>query len=127
LARLRDEFTLSKARRPVIGIVADPGLGKTRLVFEFLQRVKKDEALVLPATAQPTVSRNLLQAIIDQDQKLAALSDHLPRCLDSVHHIEQLIEQAARFGLCCLDENDRPCECGVRIHSAAPAILSSGG
>jgi class 3 adenylate cyclase len=31
----------------VIDLVAEPGLGKTRLVYEFLQRVKTEEALVL--------------------------------------------------------------------------------
>ena len=47
LARLRHALALSKVRRHVIDIAAEPGLGKTRLVFEFLQRLKNDEAFVL--------------------------------------------------------------------------------
>ena len=40
LERARDGFC-------VTDLVAEPGLGKTRLVFEFLQRVKTEEALLL--------------------------------------------------------------------------------
>jgi class 3 adenylate cyclase len=47
LARLRHALALSKVRRHVIDIAAEPGLGKTRLVFEFLQQLKNDEAFVL--------------------------------------------------------------------------------
>jgi class 3 adenylate cyclase len=47
LARLRDALALSTVRRQVIDIVAEPGLGKTRLVFEFLQRLKRNAAFVL--------------------------------------------------------------------------------
>ncbi len=47
LARLRAALALSKIRRQVIDIVAEPGLGKTRLVFEFLKPLREGETLVL--------------------------------------------------------------------------------
>jgi class 3 adenylate cyclase len=47
LAMLRDALRRARDRLHVIDIVAEPGLGKTRLVFEFQQRLKVDEALVL--------------------------------------------------------------------------------
>ena len=47
MSRLRDALALSKARRQVVDISAEPGLGKTRLVFEFLKRLNDGEALVL--------------------------------------------------------------------------------
>ena len=47
LAMLRDALRRARDRLHVIDVVAEPGLGKTRLVFEFRQRLKVDEALVL--------------------------------------------------------------------------------
>lgn len=47
MSRLRDALALSKTRRQVVDIMAEPGLGKTRLVFEFLKRLNEGEALVL--------------------------------------------------------------------------------
>ena len=47
LAALSDAFRQAQDEMCVIDIVAEPGLGKTRLVFEFLQRAKADEAVVL--------------------------------------------------------------------------------
>ncbi|WP_299889087.1 AAA family ATPase [uncultured Ruegeria sp.] len=40
---------LARARRAlsVIDLVAEPGLGKTRLVFEFLQQLRREDALIL--------------------------------------------------------------------------------
>ncbi|WP_160175174.1 ATP-binding protein [Ruegeria halocynthiae] len=40
-------LTRSKPRRSIIDLVAEPGLGKTRLVFEFLHRVLADDVTVL--------------------------------------------------------------------------------
>ena len=47
LAMLRDALQRARDRFRVIDIVAEPGLGKTRLVFEFRQRLKVDETFVL--------------------------------------------------------------------------------
>ena len=47
LAMLRDALRRARDGLHVIDIVAEPGLGKTRLVFEFRQRLKVDEAFVV--------------------------------------------------------------------------------
>jgi class 3 adenylate cyclase len=47
LATLRDALGRARDGLCVIDLVAEPGLGKTRLVFEFLQRLKAEEAFVL--------------------------------------------------------------------------------
>lgn len=47
LATLSDAFRRSADRLCVVDLVAEPGLGKTRLVFEFLQRLETEEARVL--------------------------------------------------------------------------------
>ena len=47
LAKLHDALGRARERLQVIDLVAEPGLGKTRLVSEFLQRLQADEAFVL--------------------------------------------------------------------------------
>jgi len=47
LAMLREALRRARDGLHVIDIVAEPGLGKTRLVFEFRQRLRGDEAFVL--------------------------------------------------------------------------------
>jgi class 3 adenylate cyclase len=47
LAMLRDALRQARDRLQVIDIVGDPGLGKTRLAFEFRQRLNTDEVRVL--------------------------------------------------------------------------------
>jgi class 3 adenylate cyclase len=47
LAMLRDALRRARDRLQVIDIVGDPGLGKTRLAFEFRQRLNADEVRVL--------------------------------------------------------------------------------
>ena len=47
LAKLRDALGRAREWLQVIDLVAEPGLGKTRLVMEFLQRLQADEAFVL--------------------------------------------------------------------------------
>jgi Ni2+-binding GTPase involved in maturation of urease and hydrogenase len=45
--KLRDALGRAQERLQVIDLVAEPGLGKTRLVSEFLQRLQADDAFVL--------------------------------------------------------------------------------
>jgi class 3 adenylate cyclase len=47
LTMLRDALRRARDRLQVIDIVGDPGLGKTRLAFEFRQRLNADEVRVL--------------------------------------------------------------------------------
>ena len=47
LTMLRQAFRRTAERLQVIDIVADPGLGKTRLAFEFRQRLNADEVRVI--------------------------------------------------------------------------------
>ena len=47
LAMLRDALERTRDRLQAIDIVADPGLGKTRLAFEFRQRLNADEIRIL--------------------------------------------------------------------------------
>jgi class 3 adenylate cyclase/tetratricopeptide (TPR) repeat protein len=47
LAQLRAALARATAQRQIVEISAEPGLGKTRLVFEFLRRLEAGEVLVL--------------------------------------------------------------------------------
>lgn len=47
MAELGDALDCARDRLCVIDLVAEPGLGKTRLVFEFLQRQKDNDVVVL--------------------------------------------------------------------------------
>jgi class 3 adenylate cyclase len=54
LAMLCSELERARDGLCVTDVVADPGLGKTRLVFEFLQLVKTEEALLLTGHCSAT-------------------------------------------------------------------------
>ncbi|MGD1880781.1 MAG: AAA family ATPase [Paracoccaceae bacterium] len=47
LSQMSKALTRAKERLSVIDLVAEPGLGKTRLVFEFLQNVSPEDAAVI--------------------------------------------------------------------------------
>ena len=53
------ERTLAEARRElrVIDVVADPGMGKSRLLHEFRQLIGEEQAFILTEAARPTASR----------------------------------------------------------------------
>lgn len=53
LATLSDAFRAAQNGLRGIDLVAEAGLGKTRLVFEFLQRAKTEDALVLAGHCSP--------------------------------------------------------------------------
>ena len=53
------ERALAEARSElrVIDIVAEPGMGKSRLLYEFRQRIGKEQAFLLREAARPTASK----------------------------------------------------------------------
>lgn len=53
LATLADALVAARKGLGVIDVVGEPGLGKTRLAFEFLQRMQPEDALVLSGACTP--------------------------------------------------------------------------